>query len=169
MLPSFLAFRAHPKHPAGSWSVWKSWQHRVGLSVYFCSVALLVLSAVLQVSDETGYCFCRLFWLQSLWRCWLLCPISAAQQVWMDPKEVPAAPHPLLQLEWLYCCHRETFERVWGFYLCFALVFEALSLWWVWWTAVRYHKKALSGKSLLYHTFEVIIACIGCQGGLCDV
>lgn len=77
LLPSFLALWTHPKHPGRSWSVWKGWQHRVGPSVYFCSIALLVLSAVLQISDETGSCFCRLLWLQSLWRCCLLCPISA--------------------------------------------------------------------------------------------
>lgn len=45
LLPSFHGFRAHPNQPAGSWSVWKRWQHRVGLSIYFCSITLLILSA----------------------------------------------------------------------------------------------------------------------------
>lgn len=50
----------------------------LGIQFYFCSIALLVLSSILQISDETEYCFWSLFWLQSLWRCCLLCPISAA-------------------------------------------------------------------------------------------
>lgn len=60
LLPSFHGFRAHPNQPTGSWSVWKRWQHRVGLPIYFCSITLLILSAISQISDETGYRFSSL-------------------------------------------------------------------------------------------------------------
>lgn len=56
-----LLFRVHPNHPTGSWSVCKRWQHRVGLLAYLRSITLLILSAILQISDETGYCFWSLY------------------------------------------------------------------------------------------------------------
>lgn len=98
-LPSFLAFRTHPKHPEDSWSVWKSCQHRVGPPAYFCSFSSLVLSAILQMKQgivSAGCSDCN--------HCeGVVCfaPLVLPQQVWMEPREVSAAPYLLLQLEWL--------------------------------------------------------------------
>lgn len=82
---------------------WKRWQHRVGLSAYLYPMILLVLSAILQLSNETGYCFWSPYWLQSLWRCCLFAAVVLSCQVRRDPNQGSASPRSLFCSHWNGC------------------------------------------------------------------